>query len=341
MRCPALLAFIFLARGLFASEDPLIASFSQPLAPGHWDTEISAEYLNEAHWADRNGDIVNFNGVNQPGIPDNDGIVKSVKGYVFDLRLLWAPDKNDLLEAWLPYDNIEFSAYTPGQTTPTLLDDPTVRRADASGDLGLAYRRLLVGGGPLRLGLGLEVTGPTGQGPFESANPFVATGAGGFSAAATLDAETGYKGFLLWTEERVPYLLAYQADIPQNTIIAYDPSGNPETLNGGTADVSSGFSYSALLGLGWDWYVTEKVRHRIALEVQWVDQGEIILSGQGIPDTERKTLNVVPEARFAFNEGFAVNLGVYLPNWYATNQPVGSYPETLLGTYLIRVDLNL
>jgi len=325
-----------LAAGLHSSEDPLLASFSQPVAPKTVNIELGVQQFDRELWADRNGNIVNFGHANTLGIVDTDGVTKSVKGFIFDLRILWAVDNRNLLELSIPYYNQEFSQYNPGQMTPNLLDDPTVRRADASGDLLLSYRRSLISKGPLRAGLGLEFSSPTGQGPFESSNPLVATGSGGFSGALALDLESGAGAWLTWLNARVPYSLGYSADIAAGTVIAYNPDGSPEELSGGRDWVSQAFSYDAILGLGWDWYVTNSVRHRLAVEIKLNQSGAMQLDGRAIADSAQETLNVVPEARFAFADGLAINLGWITPLGYYSNEAFSYFGEVL-----IRADLVL
>jgi hypothetical protein len=334
MRLALFYAFLTLAGLLSASEDPLLARFSAPLAPGSWGVEAGVQEFSRETWFDRHGQALSFGGSYL--IPDADGVSKSVKGFRFDLDILWAASQRNLLELSIPYYNQEFSAYNPANTLPSSLGDPTVRRADASGDLALAYRRLLLGraGAPLRAGASLGLSAPTGQGPFESQHPLVATGDGGFVGSLALDLQARAGDWMLWLQADAPYEFGYSADIAPGTFVGFAPDESPETLPGGRAWVSRDFSYEGLLGLGWNWYSSGLAHHRLALEAQFKRQGPMLIDGKPILDSDSIGVNLVPEARFAFDGGPGLNLGWILP-MLETNQPVGYW-----GEILIRVDFE-
>jgi hypothetical protein len=269
---------------------------------------------------------------------DSDGVEKSVKGFRFELRGLLKVSSQDLLDFSIPYFNQEFSRYSPDQVFPNSLDDSTVRRADAIGDISLGWRRSLFSVEALGLGASLELSLPTGQGPFNSSHPLVATGEGGFVAALALDALTGSREFPLWIQGRLPWEPGYSADIAPGTFLSFssDPSNPIHTLAGGRAYVSRGFSYELDGGLGWLWYETPHAAHRLAVELKWTERAPLALDGLVLDETRQESFEVLPQARFSFSGGYALNLGWILPLYRQSNQAVSYFGEVLA-----RMDFDL
>ena len=312
-----------------------MARLASPQAPGTLQVEAGVRQFSRELWLDDRGEVVNNGTVL---MTDADGVSKSVKGFRFELRALWQASARNLIEISLPYYNQEFSRYNPGQVLPNALDDASVRREDATGDLSLLWRGLALGDikSPLQAYLGLELSLPTGQGRFASSHPLVATGSGGFELAPALSLEGGSDAWKGWLQGRALHNFGYSADIAPGSLVAYRQDLAPQTLAGGRSWVGYGLSYEATLGLGWDWYVSDSARHRLALELQYQDNGALILDGAEVPNSRSSALNLVPEARFAFDGGFALNVGWISPMGLAKNMAVAYW-----GELLFRADLTL
>jgi len=317
--------------GLFAAENPLLARLNSPL-PGSStvSVQIGAREFSRVEWLDANGKAVNNGGTVL--MPDADGVTKSVKGFRFELDLLWQASPRNLLEISLPYYNQEFSPYSPGQVLPNSLDNASVRRADASGDVAFGWRGLILGQprDPYRAGLGVDFSIPTGQGPFSSAHPLVATGLGGMALAASLDIEGGAGAWTDWARFRAPYEFGYNADIAPGAFVAYAQDQPPQTLAGGRAWVSRAPSYDMTVGVGWDWYRSPLSLHSLALEVQLDQQGAMRLDGAEVPHSNSMELDFVPEARFSFDGVLALNFGWITPFGTAANRAVANWGEILV-----------
>jgi hypothetical protein len=269
---------------------------------------------------------------------DSDGLSKSVKGFRFDLALLWAASARNLLEISLPYYNQEFSRLGLYSWQPIALDDSSVRRADASGDLSLDWRYWVLGEpeGAWKLGTGLAMSFPTGQGPYSSSHPLVATGAGGLTAAAWLNAEAGFGRARSWLQARLPYEFGYAADIAPGAFVAYRTNDSPLVLAGGRAWVSRAYSYDLVAGLAFDWHRAAGARHSLALEMRYDVLGPLKIDGVELAGSESSALDFVPQARFAFGDRVAVNLGWLAPLGYAANRAVSYWGELSL-----RVDYGI
>jgi hypothetical protein len=334
---PLVFALLFGAsRLLQGSSDPLLGRLNAPLPAGTWGLEAGVREFTRDYWLDSEGKTATQGGY--AVMADADGVSKSVKGFEFDFKLLWAAGKRNLLEVSLPYFNQEFSRAVAFQFQPNNLDDATVRRADASGDLAFAWRGLVLGepDGPYKAGLRAELSIPTGQGPFASAHPLVATGNGGFVAAGALVLEAGQGAWRGWAQARAPYEFGNSADIAPGAFIGYRKERPPLTLPGGRAWVSRAPSYSLCAGLAWEWFQGEAARHTLSLELQSEQRGSLLLDGAEVANTSSTLVSIVPQARFAFGKALALNFGWITPAGYASGQAVAYW-----GEFLIRVDTAL
>ena len=341
---------ILLALGspAWASEDPLVCSLNSALSPGQVAVQVGVREFQRDFWAgNQPGLLAGYANLytqvqslnNTTGIPS----FESLFGYRFELDMLWQKSARNLFEISMPYYDQELSPYvgTASVGQPSNLNDSAANKSDTYGDLGLGWRGVVLGTakGPWSLGLGLDLDIPTGQGPFSSPNILVATGVGGFSGAALLDLEASGSIWKGWIQGRLPYELGYSAYVGPGTFVAYDsnaPGPNyADSFQGGNAWVNRAFSYTATAGFGWDWYVTDAVRHRVAVEVQLNEEGALLLDGQPVLNSYSMELDVIPEARFAFDKTLAINLGWVLPTM-AENRFFAQY-----GEIIVRLDYTL
>lgn len=331
MRTLIFLTLFGLLEGLHAGVNPLVARLNSPLpSSASASVQVSAREFSRVAWLDAAGNVVNNGGTVL--MPDADGVTKSVKGFRFELGLLWQLNSKNLIEMSLPYYNQEFSLYSPGQVLPNTLDNASVRRADASGDVSFGWRGLALGSpeGAMRAGLGLDFSFPTGQGPFASAHPLVATGLGGMALAASVDLETSRGSWTWWLQGRAPYEFGYSADIAPGAFVSYGQGRPAQVLSGGRAWVSRAPSYSASLGGSWDWFHSEDARHRLSLELQLDKQGAMKLDGAEVPNSQSMAFDIVPEASFSFDQTLALNFGWVTPFGTAANRAVANWGEILI-----------
>ena len=86
----------------------MMARLNSPLPEGRaFSAQVSAREFSREMWIDGSGHVVNNGGTVL--MPDADGVTKSVKGFRFELGLLWQASPRNLLELALPYYNQEFS----------------------------------------------------------------------------------------------------------------------------------------------------------------------------------------------------------------------------------------
>jgi hypothetical protein len=337
MRALVFSIILALSPSLWASEDPLLCSLNSALPAGQVAIQVGVREFQRDYWAANSPGLV----VNTPFytmLTADGSAYETLYGYRFEADLMWQQSARNLFEASLPYYDEEFSPYQGSGTfgLASNLNDSFANKSDTYGDLSLGWRGLALGGtgSVWHVGAGLDLSVPTGLGPFSSPNPLVATGIGGFAVAGLVDAEAARGDWKGWIQIRVPYEFGYYAAIPPQTFVAYSPDG-PVVLQGGRAWVNREFSYGATAGVGWDWYVSDTSRHRLSVEAQWADQGAMLLDGQPVLDSYNSELDIVPEVRFGFDKTLAINAGWLLPTM------VENRTFSNIGEILVRLDYTL
>ncbi len=301
-----ILAFLLLlSRSLLASSDPLVARLADPLEPGR-PIEISLglrQYQRDV-WLDDQ--------MRPSWLLGSDGNARAIKGFRFELRGLVQAGERSVFEINVPYYFQEYSRLSTEIRPPSLLNDTSVNRGDGLGDIRLGWIFTWLRTEHLSGGLNLEMMTPTGEGPYASSSPFVATGQGSFGFAPALELSAHNTSWETWLQCRLPFDLGTVVDTAgKRVFVRRDPSLE---LN---------------WGLRWTWFQEEPARHSLALEISRNVGGSQVVDGLAVPDSWTTSWDLVPQARFAFAHGFTFLFGWELPLWLATNQPAAYWGEPI------------
>jgi hypothetical protein len=288
----------------------------QAAEPGARALGVSVDYGSFQRWALPGGNAA---------LLDVDGLVKQQQRIEVGLELDWQWNDRWGCRLALPYRFAEFSRLPPeGFVYNFRLDDPNLRRAENTGDLSLDLRRAW---GPW-LGAALEITAPTGLGPFEAPHPMVATGEGRwqFEPRFIAGAETGEHQF--WLQAGFPVQAGREANLSSQAPLGFEAAG-PQTPSGGGAWLGPRYGAHGVAGWAWIWYRDKDSRHALALEADAWLRGAWNVGGNDLPGTQQQSLVLVPQLMSDFGR-FKALAAWTSPVLASQNVPVSTYGTTHL-----------
>ncbi len=310
MRCLILIAGLF---GFVGGSAPLVASddglwLRAPLGSvvGSWELGVQSQLVSQESWRENGG----------LRMLDPDGQVRQTRSLQLLTTLRWQAQARHGFELLLPYKFVEHGPEFPSAgVAPTYaINDPLVNRADAVGDLGLAWRwaawQSKDAKGQADLGLGAGVRGPTGQSPWSGAHPRVATGEGVWmgNCHATLLGQRDK--FFSGVQGSIELLAGSQAEISGNAPYAYTSSG-PLVYPSGRVYIEPRLGGEIVALTGWDWHVDESARHSLGLELRQHWRAPLVVEGIAL-DASRESEQVASVwMRFRFLPRFTL-LAAYL-----------------------------
>lgn len=307
-----------------ASQDWLTLRHPRPLDPGQVELGLELRSADAQSW---------HRGAELAWLRDADGLVKEQRRMDGELQLRWQATARLALELDVPAVMAELAPLPPvGFYYNFRLNDPTLRRSEGLGDLRLGARGVLAWD-PKGFSAGwlLQLTAPTGLGPFEAPQPLAATGDGRWQAQAGFSAGCQFGEFQVWAQSQARLQFGRQADLSAAAPVSYDPSGPQYLPQAGAQWLSPRWGSDSVLGLGWDWYHDEDSRHSLAIEVvgrqlQGLGAGDAFSALGG---TDSASLAVIPQLQARFGRFHALG-GWQAPFLFATNMPAPDYGQLIL-----------
>jgi hypothetical protein len=283
-------------RPLAASDDWLALPIPRPLAQP-WLLSIGLQQAQRELWAGDDGQAYILR--------DADG-QKLQRRLSAELGLRWQATPSLSLGLSAPLHTSEWALWSGVAGAYPRLDDPGYLRNQGLGDLRIGLRQDWAAPQGLGFGWGLQLSGPSGLGPFEAPHPAIATGEGRWQGdlRGTLGGTWG--AWSCWLMAGLTHQAGRESVVSDLTPLSFQPDGPRFAPPGasGALHLDPRRGSRAALALGWDWFRGDDARHSVGLALQGRHQQALGLGGRAVDGTESLYLSLQPElqARFgAFN----------------------------------------
>jgi hypothetical protein len=257
---------------------------------------------------------------------DSDGIAKRRRVVESEWRIRRQMGGASLCLA-VPVALLELEPFSVAPSYPRL-DDAWTRWGAGLGDLRLGLRWDAAGRAWDALLHG-ELSAPSGEGPFQAAQPLVATGSGRWALHAGGGAGLHAGAWQLRAAVRASLQLGRAEDVKPATPLAYDGDGPVYAPLSGPLWLNERWGADAALGLGWDWFVDADSRHSLTLSLLAVQTGPLRMEGREVAGSAAQGLALQPELHARYGD-FAA-LGAWRSAWlWARGLPAADFGELFL-----------